>query len=403
MEKTGHKEAEDILINAVKPVGSERIKIEDLFMRIPAEDITAGENVPHFDRSPYDGYAFKAEDTRGATETKGKKLKVIENIRAGQSPEKKVENNTAIRLMTGAPIPEGADCVCKYEDTDFTDESVTIKREYRAGENIIRAGEDIREGSLPVKAGTVADAAVTGIAASLGLTELAVYKKPKAAIISTGDEVVDITETPAPGKIRDSNRFTIAAALKHIGIEPSFAGHVSDYVNDIKEKILKVEEESHVIISTGGVSAGDFDLVPKAMEEAGYEILVRGIDMKPGMACAYGIKENRLFLALSGNPASGLTNLQCICYPALRKLGGLRDFRHRLFRMILKDDIKKAERGVRFIRGSFDIEEGRAVFTPKKQQGNIVISSAALCNAYACVPEGIGPLSAEDTVEGFLI
>lgn len=403
MEKTGHKEAADILINAVKPVKGRRIKIEDLFMRVLAEDITAKENVPHFDRSPYDGYAFKAEDTRGADKTGGKKLKVIENIRAGQRAKKRVESETAIRLMTGAPIPEGADCVCKYEDTDFTEETVTIKREYKAGENIIRAGEDIEGGSLLLKAGTAADAAVAGIAASLGLTELTVYEKPKAAIISTGDEVVDIIETPEKGKIRDSNRFTIAAALKYIGIEPVFMGHVKDYVNDIKETILKAEEECHVLISTGGVSAGDFDLVPKAMEEAGYKILVRGIDMKPGMACAYGIKENRLFLALSGNPASSLTNLQCICYPALRKLVGLRDYDHRYFSMILKDDIKKTGGGVRFIRGSFDMEDTRGVFIPKKRQGNVVISSAAFCNAYALMPKGSAPLSKGDTVEGFLI
>ncbi|MCR5651151.1 MAG: molybdopterin molybdotransferase MoeA [Lachnospiraceae bacterium] len=403
MRRTEYGEAVRILLKYADHVGKEKVSPEDLYGRVLAEDIVSDQNVPNFARSPYDGYAFRAEDTAGADEKNKVTLKVIENIRAGQVAQKQVESGTAVRLMTGAPIPEGADAVCKYEDTDFTDESVDIKQQYFAGDNIIKAGEDIANGALLAKKGTPADPAVSGIAASLGMTEIPVYKRPVAALLSTGDEVVDINEPLQPGKIRNSNRYTISGALRRIGFDAVSAGHAQDDVEDLYNKILTAELISDIIISTGGVSAGDFDLVPKAMEEAGYEIIVNGIAMKPGMACAYGVKHGRLMLALSGNPASALTNLQCICYPALRKLAGLDDHDHKMIRMMLKKDIKKTGKGMRFIRGVFSIEEGMAVFEPRREQGNIVISSAALCNAYACIPEGTAPLKTGETVEGFLI
>ncbi len=403
MSSVEYKEAEKILLNNVTSVGTETVSTEDLFMRIPAEDLTADSDVPHFDRSPYDGYAFKAEDTKDASEMNPVTLKVIENIRAGQTPEKEVVSGTAIRLMTGAPLPAGADAICKYEDTDFTDETVNIKQPYSAGDNIIWHGEDIKKGTLLVKQGTIVDAAVMGIVSSLGMAGIRVYKKPVAGIISTGDELVDINQELKPGKIRNSNKYIISGAIKSIGIDTVYAGHASDDIRDIYDKIIAAEKLSDIVISTGGVSAGDYDLVPDAMKEAGYEIIVDGVDMKPGMACAFGVKEGRIMLALSGNPASALTNLQCVCYPALKKLTGTADHEHRMIKMRLKNDFTKIRRGMRFLRGVLSIEDGAAVFTAPKEQGNIVISSAALCNAYACLPEGTEPLRAGDLVEGFTV
>lgn len=403
MRSMEYKEAEKLLLQNVTPVETENVTTEDLFSRILAEDLTAEMDVPHFDRSPYDGYAFKAEDTKDAGESNPVTLRVIENIRAGQTPEKEVVSGTAIRLMTGAPLPAGADAICKYEDTDFTDETVNIKRKYSAGDNIIWHGEDIKKGTVLVKRGEVVDAAVMGIVSSLGMTGLKVYKKPVAALISTGDELADIDEGLKPGKIRNSNRYILSGALESIGFETVYAGHASDDIGDIQGRILSAEKMGDIIISTGGVSAGDYDLVPDAMQKAGYEIIVDGIDMKPGMACVFGVKKGRLMLALSGNPASALTNLQCICYPALKKLAGSEHHDHRLIMMRLKNDYKKSRRGIRFLRGVLSIEDGTAVFTAPERQGNIVISSAALCNAYACLPEGTEPLRAGDTVEGFTV
>ena len=401
--KTDHKTAADLLVSYVNTVGTEEKDIDELYGRILAEDITAPESVPCFERSPYDGYAFKAEDTVNACEGSPVVLKVTESIRAGEVAGNRVINGTAIRLMTGAMIPDGADAVCMYEDTEYTDTTVVLKRRYDPGSNIIRPGEDIREGTFIAGRGTKADAGLMGTLAALGIVKVKVYRKPVAGIISTGDELVDAHLTPPGGKIRNSNRYTISAAMKSIGYDTVYLGHAQDSTEDTKRLILKGQSECDVIISTGGVSAGDYDLVPEAMSEAGYEIPVRGVGMKPGMACAYGIANGKLMLALSGNPASSLTNLQCICYPALKKLAGYREYEHRLISMKLKEDCPKAGKGTRFIRGHIEYEAGEVYLSASSEQGNVVISSAIGCNAYGILSDMKAPVMKGTVIKGFCV
>ena len=398
-----HKDAIRILVDSVSAVGPEEVDIGMAHGRILHEDIRSVENVPSFDRSPYDGYAFRAEDTKGASDDKPVILNVVGNIRAGQVACRELTKGCAIRLMTGALLPEGADAICKYEDTDYTDTTVAIKREYSSGENVIRAGEDIKEGSLLAKKGDMVDAGLTGTLASLGMLKLPVYRRPVAGIISTGDEVVDADCKPGAGKIRNSNRYTIAAALEGIGYDAVYLGRAGDDVEEIKEFILRGEEECDIIISTGGVSVGDYDLVPDAMESAGFKIPVRGVRMKPGMACAYGLKEGMVMLALSGNPASSLTNLQCICYPALRKLAGYREYEHKIIKMKLKNECRKAGKGTRFLRGKLEIIDGEAYLAAPGEQGNVVISSAIGCNAYGILTDVKAPVISGTSVDGFLV
>ncbi len=397
------KDAIGILTENIGIAGYEETELVSAAGRVLAEDIKAAENVPSFDRSPYDGYAFRAEDTAGACDEDPVTLKVIENIRAGEVPKNRVIKGTAIRLMTGAPLPEGADAICKYEDTDFTDTAVTLYREYRTNDNVIRAGEDIKRGTLLATVGTVIDTGLIATMASFGMTAVKVFKKPVAGIISTGDEVVDISAIPGPGKIRNSNRYMIAAAVESIGFDTVYLGHANDSVEDIKSLTDKGYRECDIIVSTGGVSVGDYDLVPDAMEAAGFKIMVHGVGMKPGMACAYGLKEGKVMLALSGNPASSLTNLQCICYPALKKLAGYREFDHKLIKLKLKNECKKAGKGTRFLRGRLEMIDGEAYLDFPKEQGNAVISSAIGCNAYGIVTDMQAPVPGGVMVDAFLI
>ncbi len=401
----GHEYAEAVklLTGHIKETGTETVQLDRLHFRVLAQDITAGENVPAFDRSPYDGYAFRSSDTKGAAKDNPVTLQVIENIKAGQAAKNRVSSGKAVRLMTGAPIPEGADAVCKMEDTDFTEKEVTLKKEYRPGENVICAGEDMKKGSLLAGKGTLIDTGMIGILASLGFTEAKVYRKPAAGLLTTGDEVTD-REGPLPyGTIRNSNRYTIKAALEEIGLDTVYLGHAGDRTDEIRKLILKGEESCDIIISTGGVSVGDYDLVPEAMEQAGFKLLLQGVDMKPGMACAYGVKAGRLMLALSGNPASSLTNLQCVCYPALRKLAGLKEYEHKQIRMKLKHEWKKGSVGTRFLRGRIELSDGCVMLDAPKEQGNVLISSTKECNAYGMIPEGYGPLQAGEWINGFQI
>lgn len=403
MKCTPFNEAVDILVERVKPVGTGTVGIDDLCGRILAEDIISGENVPSFARSPYDGYAFRSADTSCiGTGTDKVTLKLIDNIRAGQVSKKTVTEGTAIRLMTGSSVPEGADCVCKYEDTDFTEEEVVIKRSYRSGDNIVTAGEDIRKGSVVARRGSYADPGIIGVLSSLGVREARVYKRIRAGIITTGDEICDISDPPAPGMIRDSNRYMISAALEKYNTRVRFLGHASDKVANIRKLIEAGLAKCNVIISTGGVSVGDYDLVPKVMEDMGFEILVRSVAIKPGMACVYGIKDGILMLALSGNPASALTNLQCVCAPALRKMSGLERYGHDIIDMNMDCGFENKGGNLRLVRGRMNIRDGRAVFEYPKSQGNVVISSAADTNAYALVGPGTNVLERE-SVRGFLI
>lgn len=403
MKRTDYKEAGEILIDHVSEVSTLFVNIEELYGRVLAEDIVATEDVPAYARSPYDGYAFRSADTEGASENSPAVLDIIEEIRVNQIPFNIVSPGTAIRLVTGSPIPGGADAVCKYEDTEFTDKTVKISRKYEYGENIIRAGEDIERGKLLAKKGTVIDTGLIGTMASLGIRQAEVYRRVIAGIISTGDEVTDLSEPLKPGMIRNSNRYTIAAALESIGIDTVYLGHAGDDKEETKKLILLGEAGCDVVVSTGGVSAGEYDLVPDAMEAAGYELLVRGVDIKPGMACAYGVKDNMIMLALSGNPASSLTNLQCVCYPALRKLMGMEGYGHELIKMKIGNDFLKKSKGVRFIRGTVKIEKGNAVFRASGAQGNVVISSTIGCNAYGIITDKEGSIKAGTMIDGFLV
>ena len=408
MKKMDYKEAALLLEKTINPVETEDIPIEKCLGRVLGSDITAAENVPSFDRSPYDGYAFRAEDTIGASETKPVTLQVVENIRAGQMPAQKIESGLSTRLMTGAPIPEGANAVCKYEDTEFTEESVTIKNEYKPGDNVVTAGEDIRFGTVVLNKGYRIDAGMMGTLASLGIMTVPVHRTPVAGILSTGDEVVEAGEFLPPGKIRNSNRYTIAAALESIGVQTVYLGQAADTVEDICRLIREGEDKCDMLISTGGVSVGDYDLVPDAMKECGYEIPVRGVAMKPGMACAYGIKKEdsntRLMLGLSGNPASSLTNLQCVCYPAIKKMMGLDQYEHQVVQIKVGDEIKKgAGKGTRFVRGRIAFRDGDIFFDSPSSQGNVVISSAARCDAYGVISGLKAPIKTGTKINVFSV
>ncbi|MBR5376829.1 MAG: molybdopterin molybdotransferase MoeA [Lachnospiraceae bacterium] len=398
-----YREAVKLLSGMADPVGTQEEDLSLSFGRILGADIKADENVPSFDRSPYDGYAFRADDTKEASKGHPVTLKVIENIRAGQMPRGKVKSGTAVRLMTGAPIPAGADAVCKYEDTDFTDDTVSLRECYSPGENIVTAGEDIRKGTTVAKKGYPVDAGTAGTLASLGHLRVCVYKRPVAGILATGDEVTDPEKELLPGKIRNSNRFIMAAALKGIGFDTVYLGQADDTVEDIGRLILKGYDTCDVIISTGGVSAGDYDLVPDAMEGCGYEILARGVGMKPGMACAYGMKEKKLMLALSGNPASALTNLQCVCYPALKKMAGYAVYDHQIVHFKTGQDILKTGGGTRFVRGRTLIRDGQLILDAPSAQGNVVISSAVGCDAYGVLSGVKAPVMSGSDIEGFFV
>ena len=400
---TEYYQAAELLLKLAKPVETERISLAEAADRVLGEPLIAEEDVPPFDRSPYDGYTFRAEDTQRATAENPAVFFITEEIPSGAVPQFPITEGRAAKILTGAPIPEGADAVIMFEETEFTEDTVKIFSPVKNGANIVRRGEDIRRGQILAETGTVIDAGLAGTLASLGKAQVTVYRRPLAGIISTGNEVNEIDKPLPAGGIYNSNRYALDAAMSSAGCDTKYYGIARDSVEEITERITRALEECDAVLLTGGVSVGDYDLTPAAMEQAGAEILVQGVKMKPGMACAYGVKDGKLVLGLSGNPASSITNLYAVALPAFRKLCGKRNPEHQLFDVTLAEGFGKKSKAVRFLRGRLDLTEGTVKMHLPQDQGNVIISSMIGCNIFAIVPAGSGKLKAGTVLKGFMV
>lgn len=403
LENPDYETARDLLIEQVTPVSTETLPLPECAGRVLAGELLAEENVPAFDRSPYDGYALRAADSFSATEENPVTLRILEEVPAGAVPSVTVAEGEAVKVLTGAPIPEGADAVIPFERTEFSDETVTIFAPLKSGENVVKIGEDVQKGAVLASKGEVIDTGLSGAHAAQGVAMPEVFRIPKIGIISTGNEIVEADEKPAAGKIRNSNRYSLSAALAAAGCQGVYLGIAGDSVEKIAELITKGLAECDAVMLTGGVSVGDYDLTPEAMELAGVRMLIRGVAIKPGMACAYGIKDGKLVCGLSGNPASSLTNFYSVALPAIRKLTGRREYMPKEIKVTLKSDFKKKSPAVRLLRGRLDLSDGTARLDLPKDQGNVVLSSMIGCNVLAIVPAGSGPQSAGTVLRGFLI
>lgn len=400
-----YQEARDLLMRTARPADLEEVPLQQAAGRILGRDLTAGENVPAFDKSPYDGYAFRAADTAEAGPDHPVTLRVLEEVPAGRMPREKVTAGTAVRIMTGAPIPEGADAVCMFEKTDFTGTRVTLFSSFRSGQNVIRAGEDVGKGTLLARQGTRIDAGLCGSAAAQNRTGLLCYRIPRVGLLSTGSELLEVGEASVPGRIYNSNRYTFAAELSRMGFDVRWLGTAPDSVDEIRALLEEGLRTCDAVLSTGGVSVGDYDVTAKAMEEAGAGILFRGVSMKPGMACAYGVREGKLVCGLSGNPASSLINFHVIAAPAFRRIAGWAADRTlpSPFPVALAEGFGKPSPLPRFLRGRLDLSDGGTRMRLSPDQGNIVLSSSIGMDMIALVPAGSGRLEAGTMLEGFLI
>lgn len=396
-------DARDLLLRLTEPVGTEIVPLQSCAGRILGQDLTATEHVPPFDRSPYDGYAFRAADSAAAAPDHPVTLRILEEIPAGGVSHYPVTEGCAVKILTGAPIPAGADAVTPFEKTQFTAQSATLFAPSESGSNIVRAGEDVRAGQLLAEAGTPIDPGLAGTLASQNVSNPLVYRVPKVGILSTGSELLEVGDAPEPGKIYNSNQYVLSAALRQLGCEPVVLGKAVDCTEKICEQIRIGLDQCDALILTGGVSVGDYDLTPAAMEMAGVEILFRGVDLKPGMACAYGIKDGKPVCGLSGNPASSMTNFYAVALPAIKKLCGLRQYFPEEITVKLANGFPKKSRGTRVLRGKLDLSNGEVRMQVPEGQGNVILSSTIGCNVMAVVPAGTGPLPAGTVLKGFLV
>jgi molybdopterin molybdotransferase len=397
------EEAEKLLLARCVPTEKKNNDLSDALTRVLCQDIKALENIPPFSRSPYDGYALRAADTAGATQASPVVLEVIEEVPAGYAPQKRVAPGQATKILTGAPIPEGADCVIKYEETEICGNKVSLFSPLAPGENIVPAGEDIKCGELIASKGSVITAPLMGIMASLGVAVVPVYKRPKIAIVSTGDELVNITEPLTPGKIRNSNCYTLIGSLKAIGVQPVVIGTAGDRKEAVAPLLEEGLQRADMVITTGGVSVGDYDVVKEAVTLIDAETLYWKIEIKPGSSTLAAVKAGKLILGLSGNPAAAMVVFQLLAVPFIKKMAGRADYLNPKIEVTIKNDFKKASPRRRFLRGRLVLENGMAFMETTGNQGNGVLRSLVGCDLLAEIPAGSGPVKAGTKLTAYRI
>lgn len=384
------EEALEILNKNTKALKSEVVSIKDSLKRVLYGDVKSMINNPPFNKSVFDGYAFKSEDSKGTSKENPIELKIVDEIFAGDFSEIEIKSGEAIRIMTGAPIPVGADCVLKQEETERHGDLVKIFKEMKANENISFMGEDIKIGETLIKKGKRLDYADLGIMASSGISEVLVYKKPRVSIISTGDEVCDINSTLKPGKIYDSNLYSLSGRIEELGYNLLSMEHVGDNILKIGEAIEKAFEKSDIVFTTGGASVGEKDLMQKVSESIGFEKLFWKIKIKPGSAVVCSKREEKILISLSGNPNAALTTFELLGKPVLKKLEGKEEnINIKREKGVLMDSFSKKSPQRRFLRGNVIYDEkGAKVYITQIKSGNGILSSLLNANCLIEIEKG---------------
>lgn len=350
-----------------------------------AEDVVADFDVPMFDRSMMDGFAVRSEDVRQAGIESPVALKVIEEIQAGVVPMREVRRGEAARIMTGAMIPEGADAVCRFEATGdgFRQgvETVHVLRSLESGANIARKGEDLPEGAAVLTEGMKIGPAEIAVLATFGYARVAVYRKPVIAILSSGTELIGVDEELKPGKIRNSNSYTVASLIRQAGGVPIILGPVKDDVEALTAEIESVLDRADMVVTTGGVSVGDYDLIPAVYDRLGAQTIFWKVQMRPGSPFRFAARSDTLFFGISGNPAACFVNMQLFVLPALRKMVGER----RLTAPLTNAKLVNASaitpiKQTRFLRATAFISGGQLLVSMASGQSSGMIGSLVGAN-----------------------
>jgi len=407
------EEALEQVLSYVDVLEPERKPILDCLGQVLAEDVYSTIDIPPLDNSAMDGYALRAGDTRGASESSPRYLVVVGEIAAGSIPTKEVRPGTAIRIMTGAPLPEGADAVVRFEDTDEVSRKssrgdlshIGILCQAKKGLNVRSRGENIARGDLVLKKGKVLRPQEIGVLASLGRSTAMVIRRPIVAILATGDELIGVDQPLAPGKIYDSNTYTIAAEVSRYGGIPKILGIGRDSVQSLTEKIDE-GLDADMLITSGGVSKGDYDIVKDVLAERG-EIGFWTVCMKPGKPLAFGImkkiegrrKRKVPHLGLPGNPVSSMITFEQFARPAILKMMGKKMLAKPAIRAIIKDDIANTDGRRLFARVIVTKRGGQYYASVTGPQGSGVLTSMAKANGLAIIPESSKGVKAGDMVE----
>lgn len=389
------EQALDILMDHVTHGKTERKPLEDCLGLVLSEDVYALLDMPPFSRSAQDGYALCSKDSIGATGENPVKLKVTGKIYAGDHLDVQVKPGEAVRIMTGAMIPVGADCVLRQEDTDEGEDVVQIYKAVESGCSICFKGEEYKKSHTLLHAGTKIDAAALAVASGNGIMELPVYERVKAAVVSSGSEVVEPGTPLTPGKIYNTNTIYMKARLSQLGARVMMTRTVGDDLGVMAEALKQAADQAELVVTTGGVSVGQKDLTEEALLSIGAKILFHGIAIKPGMPTLAAEKDGVLFIGLSGNPFSAAIPFEMLARMVLSEKMSDPSLKLRRETLTAVTGFSKDSRKRRFLRGK---AEGKEVWLPD-QQANGQMRSMVGCNCLIEIPAGSGPVKAGDKVE----
>jgi len=360
------------VVGATPLLGGERVSLAEALARVACEDVVSARTVPAADNSAMDGYAVRGVDVA----TPGARLRVVGTVPAGSVHRAPLEVGTAVKIFTGSVLPNGADTIVRVEDTEAIGEWVTIRGAPKPGTDVRLAGEDIRPGQTVIRPGTVVGPADIGLLASIGRATLAVHRRPRVAIVSTGAELVDLDEPVGPGQVVNSNAYVLAAGVREAGGEPLVLPIVRDRPDAIRERLAEAAE-ADVILSTGGVSVGDFDFVRDALDAIGVERLFWKVAQRPGKPLTFGTSGRHLFFGLPGNPVSALVCFSVYVRPALRRLAGHRRIHLPVVTAELDRAVRKAAGLTEFVRVWLAPGPSGWSARPAASQGSGVLSSLA--------------------------
>jgi molybdopterin molybdotransferase len=398
-------EAQERILTYFQPVGTETCALGRAAGRVLAENVIASSDLPLFDNSSVDGFAVRALDT-----APGRTLNVSADIRAGEYSGVVLPPGQSARIMTGAALPEGADAVVMVEDTDFNDRSpgtpapktVTIQKTIDAGENVRRRGDDLHQGDKVLELGIRLRAQGIGLLAMLGMAQVTVHRKPRLALLSSGDELLPLETPLTPGKIHDANTYTLSALAQTADVEIVSLGVAADTESAVRSKLGRaVEEKVDVIVSSAGVSVGAFDYV-KAVVESDGELDFWRVNMRPGKPLAFGKYHGIPFFGLPGNPVSAFVGFEIFVRPALERLSGLQVRPHPVWKVQLSESVESDGRES-YLRAIVKEENGVLTARLAGHQGSGNIFSLVRANALLIVPSGVKSVPAKSEINAWLL
>ena len=379
----GIHEALDAILAAVSPLPGREVPLQDALGRAAAADVVSPEPVPSFDNSAMDGYAVAGAELEAGR----RRFTVVVDIPAGLWWDTGLEAGQAAKIMTGAPLPPGADTVVQVEHTAQSGDQLEVREAPRTGANVRRAAEDVAPGDLVIPRGARFGPAEIGLLASIGVERVSVAKRPRVAILATGSELVPLGRPLGPGQIHNSNSFTAAGQVTLAGGDPVLLGIARDDLDETR-RLMDAALKNDVVITSGGVSVGEYDFVKQVQDELGVERRFWGVAMKPGKPLAFGVRDETLVFGVPGNPVASMVSFETFVRPALLALQGRAD----LFRPYV---FAAAEEPVKGTRARTEARRCRLVhrdrgwgFTTTGPQGSAILRSMALADSLAFIPPG---------------